>query len=57
MGHVGSWETMMIIVIAHIAAIPTVLAVSEIVTNRRVAGGGANFIVSPSFRASCSGSI
>ena len=29
----------MIFVIGHIAEIPTVLAVSEIATNRRVAGG------------------
>ena len=37
--------------------IPTVLAVSEIATNRRVAGGGAYYIVSRSFGASIGGTI
>ena len=37
--------------------IPTVLAVSEIATNRRVAGGGAYFIISRSFGTSIGGAI
>ena len=39
-GHVGLWGSLMIILIGHLVTIPTVLAVSEIATNRRVAGGG-----------------
>ncbi len=56
-GHVGLWGTMMIIVIGHMVTIPTVLAVSEIATNRRVAGGGAYFIISRSFGTTIGGSI
>ena len=47
----------MIIVIGHMVTIPTVLAVSEIATNRRVAGGGAYFIISRSFGTTIGGSI
>ena len=56
-GHVGLWGTMMIIIIGHLVTIPTVLAVSEIATNRRVAGGGAYFIISRSFGTTIGGSI
>ena len=56
-GHVGLWGTMMIIAIGHMVTIPTVLAVSEIATNRRVAGGGAYFIISRSFGTTIGGSI
>ncbi len=56
-GHVGLWGTMMVIVIGHMVTIPTVLAVSEIATNRRVAGGGAYFIISRSFGTTIGGSI
>ncbi len=56
-GHTGLWGTMMIIVIGHTVTIPTVLAVSEIATNRRVAGGGAYFIISRSFGTTIGGSI
>ena len=55
--HVGLWGSLMIIVIGHLVTIPTVLAVSEIATNRRVAGGGAYYIVSRSFGTSIGGSI
>ena len=48
---------MMIIAIGHLVTIPTVLAVSEIATNRRVAGGGAYFIISRSFGTTIGGSI
>ena len=56
-GHVGLWGTLMIIVVGHLVTIPTVLAVSEIATNRRVAGGGAYYIISRSFGMSIGGSI
>ena len=47
----------MIIVIGHLVTIPTVLAVSEIATNRRVAGGGAYYIISRSFGTNIGGTI
>lgn len=47
----------MIIVLGHLVTIPTVLAVSEIATNRRVAGGGAYYIISRSFGTSIGGTI
>ena len=43
--------------LGHLVTIPTVLAVSEIATNRRVAGGGAYYIVSRSFGTSIGGTI
>ena len=55
--HAGLWGSLMIIVLGHLVTIPTVLAVSEIATNRRVAGGGAYFIISRSFGTSIGGSI
>ncbi len=56
-GHVGLWGTLLIIMLGHLVTVPTVLAVSEIATNRRVAGGGAYFIVSRSFGARIGGAI
>jgi solute carrier family 12 sodium/potassium/chloride transporter 2 len=47
----------MIVVLGHLVTIPTVLAVSEVATNRRVAGGGAYYIISRSFGTSIGGSI
>ena len=55
--HVGLWGSLMIILLGHLVTIPTVLAVSEIATNRRVAGGGAYYIISRSFGTSIGGSI
>ncbi len=55
--HVGLWGSLMVIMLGHLVTIPTVLAVSEIATNRRVAGGGAYYIVSRSFGASIGGTI
>ena len=55
--HVGLWGTLMIVVLGHFVTVPTVLAVSEIATNRRVAGGGAYYIVSRSFGTSIGGAI
>ncbi|MCE2399625.1 amino acid permease [Candidatus Poribacteria bacterium] len=56
-GNVGFLKTLAIIVLGHLVTIPTVLAVSEIATNRRVAGGGAYYIVSRSFGTSIGGTI
>ena len=55
--NVGLWGTLMIILLGHLVTVPTVLAVSEIATNRRVAGGGAYFIISRSFGTSIGGAI
>lgn len=55
--NVGLWGTLMIVLLGHLVTIPTVLAVSEIATNRRVAGGGAYYIVSRSFGTSIGGAI
>ncbi len=55
--HVGLWGSLVIILLGHLVTIPTVLAVSEIATNRRVAGGGAYFIISRSFGTSIGGTI
>ena len=55
--HVGLWGSLMIVMLGHLVTIPTVLAVSEIATNRRVAGGGAYYIVSRSFGESIGGTI
>ena len=56
-GHVGLGGSLLIIILGHLVTIPTVLAVSEIATNRRVAGGGAYYIVSRSFGTSIGGTI
>ena len=56
-GNVGLWGSLVIIILGHLVTIPTVLAVSEIATNRRVAGGGAYYIVSRSFGTSIGGTI
>ncbi len=55
--HVSLVGTFAVIVLGHLVTIPTVLAVSEIATNRRVAGGGAYYIISRSFGISIGGSI
>ena len=56
-GNVGLLKSLALIVLGHLVTIPTVLAVSEIATNRRVAGGGAYYIVSRSFGTSIGGTI
>ena len=56
-GHVGLWGSLAIVALGHLVTIPTVLAVSEIATNRRVAGGGAYYIVSRSFGPTIGGTI
>ena len=55
--HLGLLGSFAVILLAHMVTIPTVLAVSEIATNRRVAGGGAYFIISRSFGSSIGGTI
>ena len=55
--HVGLWGSLMVVTLGHLVTIPTALAVSEIATNRRVAGGGAYYIVSRSFGPSIGGTI
>lgn len=55
--NVGLGGTLAIIALAHLVTIPTVLAVSEIATNRRVAGGGAYYIISRSFGSRIGGVI
>ena len=56
-GHAGLWGSLAIIGLGHLVTIPTALAVAEIATNRRVAGGGAYYIVSRSFGTSIGGAI
>ena len=56
-GNVGLLKSLGIILLGHLITIPTVLAVSEVATNRRVAGGGAYYIVSRSFGTSIGGTI
>ena len=56
-GNIGLWGSLLVIILGHFVTIPTVLAVSEIATNRRVAGGGAYYIVSRSFGTSIGGAI
>ena len=56
-GHLGFLKSLAIVVLGHLVTIPTVLAVSEVATNRRVAGGGAYYIVSRSFGTSIGGTI
>ena len=56
-GNVGLLKSLGIILLGHLVTIPTVLAVSEVATNRRVAGGGAYYIVSRSFGTSIGGTI
>lgn len=56
-GNVGLLKSLALIVLGHLVTIPTVLAVSEVATNRRVAGGGAYYIVSRSFGTSIGGTI
>ena len=55
--HASLWGTIVVILLGHLVTIPTALAVSEIATNRRVAGGGAYYIISRSFGTSIGGAI
>lgn len=48
-GNVGLLGTVAIIVLGHFVTLPTAMAIAEIATNQRVAGGGAYHIISRSF--------
>jgi len=48
-GHVGLLGALLIILIGHFVTIPTAMAIAEIATNQRVAGGGEYYILSRSF--------
>ncbi|MFA5588222.1 MAG: amino acid permease, partial [Mariniphaga sp.] len=48
-GTLGFWGAILLILLGHMVAIPTALAISEIATNKRVEGGGEYFIISRSF--------
>lgn len=48
-GHVGLFETWLIVLLGHAVTIPTAMAIAEIATNQRVEGGGEYYIVSRSF--------
>lgn len=48
-GNVGLLGALAIILLGHLVAIPTALAIAEIATNRKVEGGGEYFIMSRSF--------
>lgn len=48
-GTLGFFGALLIIIIGHLVTIPTALAISEIVTNQKVEGGGEYFIISRSF--------
>jgi len=48
-GTLGLWGSLLIIFLGHMVTIPTVLAISEIATNKRVEGGGEYFVISRSF--------
>ncbi|MCU0390158.1 MAG: amino acid permease [Thermoflexibacter sp.] len=47
--HVGLLSSLAMILLGHLATIPTALALSEIATNQKVEGGGEYFIISRSF--------
>lgn len=48
-GSVGFVGTIMLILLGHLIAIPTAMALAEIATNQKVEGGGEYFIISRSF--------
>ncbi|MFH0999854.1 MAG: amino acid permease [Bacteroidota bacterium] len=48
-GSVGFMGTLLLILIGHMVAIPTAMALAEIATNQKVEGGGEYFIISRSF--------
>ncbi|MDR3127437.1 MAG: amino acid permease [Tannerellaceae bacterium] len=48
-GTLGLWGVLLLILLGHLITIPTALAVSELATNTRVAGGGEYYVISRSF--------
>lgn len=55
--NVGLVGALAIIVLGHLVTIPAALAIAEIATNQRVAGGGVYFVLSRSFGLRIGGSI
>ncbi len=56
-GSLGFPGTLALIFLGHLVTIPTAMAVAEIATNQRVAGGGEYFIISRSFGISIGAAI
>ena len=56
-GNVGLLGTILIIIVGHLVAVPTALAVAEIATHLKVQGGGAYYIISRSFGLNIGGAI
>jgi solute carrier family 12 sodium/potassium/chloride transporter 2 len=56
-GNVGFWNTILIIILGHLVALPTAFAIAEIATNQRVLGGGAYYIISRSFGFNIGGTV
>jgi amino acid transporter len=48
-GNVGLLGALLVILIGHLVTVPTAMAIAEIATNQRVAGGGEYYILSRSF--------
>lgn len=48
-GNVGLLGALLVIAIGHLVTVPTAMAIAEIATNQRVAGGGEYYILSRSF--------
>ncbi len=55
--HVGLIGAIGVIILGHLVTIPASLAIAEIATNQRVAGGGVYFVLSRSFGLRIGGSI
>ena len=55
--HVGLMGAIAIVLLGHLVTIPASLAIAEIATNQRVAGGGVYFVLSRSFGLRIGGSI
>lgn len=56
-GTLGFWGVILIIIIGHLIALPTAMALSEIATNQKVEGGGEYYIISRSFGLNIGGAI
>jgi amino acid transporter len=55
--HVGMVGAIAVVVLGHLVTIPAALAIAEIATNQRVAGGGVYYVLSRSFGLRIGGSI
>lgn len=56
-GHLGLIGAIAVILLGHLVTIPAALAVAEIATNQKVAGGGVYYVLSRSFGMTVGGSI